>query len=314
MLRAIMLIVMCWAEALHGTLPASDSDFRPQRWPSPAGELAGWTVGDPTAAREQIIVLHGGPGFSHHYTRSLAIAFARSGRLVACYDQRGIGDSSSGPLTMADYLADLAAVRQALGQRPTWLVGHSWGAIVAALAAVEQPQGLAGVILIDPMPATRAAWVAANHHFGRRIESLRAQGMLNAGPTTIANWAALDADDRQVLAIMPAYYADPHHPATRTLGGSSANHHILAATHAALGANWDLSPRLAQLTVPALVIHGREDGFGIAMGQSMHAALPTTTTAPLVLIPDAGHLPWVEQPTDVMAAIEPFMTAHQAPP
>ena len=322
---SLMSSVMLCCPALRAESQSDDridshndgtADGQAQQIAGPAGVLATWTMGSADAP-EAVIVLHGGPGLSHHYTRSLAACFVGERRQAVCYDQRGVGGSDAGPLRLADYLADCAAVRQAVG-RPHWLVGHSWGAIVAALSAVEDQSDCLGVVLINPMPPTRDQWVAANMQFNQRIAELSAQGLVPQGAATIPDWASYSTDQQRVLSIMPVYYADPQHPAARSLGGSTANMSILNATHTLLGDSWDLRPQLQNMPVWTMVMHGRDDGFGLAMGEAMHAALPERVAVPehsanastsgggvpnpLVIIDDAGHLPWVEQP-DVFQVI-----------
>jgi pimeloyl-ACP methyl ester carboxylesterase len=71
---------------------------------------------------------------------------------VTAYDLRGHGTSDVTPAgyTSADMADDLHRLHAALGLGPAFLVGHSFGAVVALHAAVLYPQSVAGLVLSDP--------------------------------------------------------------------------------------------------------------------------------------------------------------------
>lgn len=71
---------------------------------------------------------------------------------VTIYDLRGHGYSSVPPTgyTSADMAADLHRLHRALGLGPAYLVGHSFGAVIALHAALNYPDMVAGGVLSDP--------------------------------------------------------------------------------------------------------------------------------------------------------------------
>ena len=92
-----------------------------------------------------IIALHGGPGFRDYLAPDLE-PLTSSFRVIS-YDQRGSGHSTvvTEPtlLTAPAFVADLDRVRESLGMARVTLLGHPWGAGLAALyavpAAIEMP-------------------------------------------------------------------------------------------------------------------------------------------------------------------------------
>ncbi|WP_322797931.1 alpha/beta hydrolase [Thermoflexus sp.] len=87
-------------------------------------------------------------------------------------DWRGAGDSD--PVeqghTLLQYAADLQAFADAIGLPPFWLVGHSMGGGVALRYALDHPDHLRGLVLVNPLApfGTRTdpqmdAWVRAQH-------------------------------------------------------------------------------------------------------------------------------------------------------
>ena len=60
---------------------------------------------------------------------------------------------------------------------------------------------------------------------------------------------------------------------------------------------------LDSVDVPTLIVHGTEDPIPLASSQAAAAALHAT----LVPIEGAGHVPYVEQPQQLFAAIRAFL-------
>lgn len=111
------------------------------------------TFGHPDSAI--IIVVHGGPGCDYRSMLNCK-ALADDGYFVVFYDQRGSGLSQRQPQesydshTMRD---DLAALIQRYRNRPeqkVFLLGHSWGAMLATSYINEYPDQIAGAVLAEP--------------------------------------------------------------------------------------------------------------------------------------------------------------------
>ena len=70
-----------------------------------------------------------------------------------------------------------------------------------------------------------------------------------------------------------------------------------------LGDDFDLRPALARLEIPALVVHGDDDPIPIATA----AATATALRAPLIILPECGHVPYVEAPDAFVSALDAFL-------
>ena len=101
---------------------------------------------------DTVVVLHGGPGLSSAYLAPDLDLLASDYTLIH-YDQRGSGRSSvftdTTRLRLADHLTDLEALRQHFGLERLVLLGHSWGAGLAALYTQRHPDRVAKLILVD---------------------------------------------------------------------------------------------------------------------------------------------------------------------
>ena len=114
------------------------------------------TFGDPDDP--MIVVIHGGPGGDY---RSLleAQAFADDGFFVVFYDQRGTGLSKREDKNqftdkaiqlMIDDLDALIERYQVGDNQKVFLIGHSWGAMLATAYINQLPDKIDGVILAEP--------------------------------------------------------------------------------------------------------------------------------------------------------------------
>lgn len=111
------------------------------------------TFGNP--ADKMLVILHGGPGSDYRYLLNCK-EFANQGYYVVFYDQRGSGLSKrhdkkeySIQLMIDDLQAVIAHYRISPSQK-IFLLGHSWGAILAAAYINQYPSAIRGVVLGEP--------------------------------------------------------------------------------------------------------------------------------------------------------------------
>lgn len=122
-----------------------------------------------------IVVLHGGPGGDFRSLLS-ASAFATDGFQVVFYDQRGSGLSrredrsqfeGAGALDL--FIGDLDGVINHYAgdqSRQVFLLGHSWGAMLATAYIARNPGRISGAILAEPGGFT---WPQAKEYVERAI-------------------------------------------------------------------------------------------------------------------------------------------------
>jgi lipase len=120
--------------------------------PVAGGELVVGRSGPPVGAGEAtVLAIHGMSG-SHMIYRSVVRELGQRTRAsVLVPDLRGRGRSAHlpGPFGIGTHVADLLAVLDHEGAQRAVLVGHSMGAYVAARMAVEHPERVAAVVLLD---------------------------------------------------------------------------------------------------------------------------------------------------------------------
>src|ERR1700747_2183256 len=97
----------------------------------PGGRV--WWMKSGGSGKTPILTLHGGPGAAHNYL--LPLRALADDRPVIFYDQLGCGLSDAprgeGPYHVSRCVAEVDAVREALGLERVILYGHSWGTMLA---------------------------------------------------------------------------------------------------------------------------------------------------------------------------------------
>ncbi|KAI1167417.1 Alpha/Beta hydrolase protein [Nemania serpens] len=115
-------------------------------------------VGDlENSSSPPLIALHGGPGAAHEYLTSLTDLVGLHGIPVIFYDQAGCGRSTHYREKLGDdsfwtfdlFIAELDHLidHLKLRQRGFYLLGQSWGGMLAGMYAARRPGGLLKLIL-----------------------------------------------------------------------------------------------------------------------------------------------------------------------
>ncbi|WP_343617066.1 proline iminopeptidase-family hydrolase [Novosphingobium sp.] len=147
--------------ALANSSPAISSDVGVQ-WVTLSNGHRVWTqkLGK---GPKKVLLLHGGPGFSHDYMDCFSDFLPQAGYEMYFYDQLGCGKSDrpedTSLWTLPRYLEEVEEVRQALGLDRFILVGHSWGGILGIEYALKYGAHLEGFVL-SSMTASFADFAA----------------------------------------------------------------------------------------------------------------------------------------------------------
>ena len=261
-----------------------------------------------------IVVLHGGPGLDSNYLADDLLPLA-SRRRVVFFDQRGAGRSSlAGGVTAETLVEDLEALRRQLRFDRLTLLGHSWGAGLAALYAMTYPARVERLVLVGAMPA-QARWL--NVFDANLRDRLSASDQARMGEAD-ADWQKASGDVEQIercraywAVLGKAYYAHPEARSPRSRGNLCAppgaalasGRRVNVAVWASLG-DFDWRPRLASVRAPMLLVHGDRDPMPLDAAREWRARVPSSR---LLVVADAGHMPYVEQPDLFFPAVQTFL-------
>ncbi len=249
------------------------------------------------------VVLHGGPGAHHDY---LLPGFDRVAhrRLLIYYDQRGGGRSAVArdvPVGWPEQVEDLEALRALWDIPRLSIAGYSWGALLALLYALEHPDKVASLALVSPAPV----WRGARGELERRLAAR------NAAPEVQMERAAVQAGGlrerspeeyrRKMFELSVAgYFHDWRRASEMTpfrITGRTQQE-----VWESLG-DFDLRPRIPALQLPALVLHGDDDPIPEETARDLAGLL----RGRFVLLPECGHVPYVESPELFARALDDFL-------
>lgn len=250
-----------------------------------------------------VVVLHGGPGAHHDYLLPGFDSLA-PGRELIYYDQRGGGRSPVGrevPVGWREHVADLEALRDAWGLPRLTLAGYSWGGLLALLYALEHPGRVERLALVSPAPA----WRAARDEFERRFEVRTMAPALQAARRELRESGLRERDPAAHAArlfelAVAGYFHDPARATSLT--PFRVTERTRAEVWASLG-EFDLRPALPGLRVPALVLHGDDDPIPADASRELAEGLG----AAFQLVPDCGHVPYVEAPAVFHRVMDAFL-------
>ncbi len=99
----------------------------------------------------KVLLLHGGPGFSHEYLEAMESFLPEAGIEMIYYDQLGCNNSDQPEdpslWTLPRYVEEVEEVRRGLGLEQFVLYGHSWGGMLAIEYALHYQQHLRGLVI-----------------------------------------------------------------------------------------------------------------------------------------------------------------------
>ena len=214
----------------------------------------------------------------------------------------------------------LSRFLQATGATPAVLVGNSMGGLISLMEAHQDPDAVAGVILLDA-----AAPREASTPIDRTVATLFATYMLPfLGEAYLRRRARRLTPEQMVNETLSLVMDDP----TRVAPDVIAAHVAMAkeratmpwATTAFLQATRSMVPFLGRkshylamlkaISAPVLIIVGRKDRLvPLAAAQAMARARPDWE---FVVFDDLGHAPQLEDPRAVYGAIERWLSGTAA--
>lgn len=311
------------------------------------GAMLHFRVRGADKANPYLVILHGGPGFSSHMFYAWGSSLEKSLNVVYL-DQRGSGESARLSVanimdpqpseikgyTFSTLIADIEGVRQSLKLDKWYVLGHSYGGMLGLEYAAAHPGSVLGLIDMDGLVSVPQMQAAILANAAKKFAAATPKD--DADLATVRQLQALPPDNPARmfgafgLAMGPAglYFAGDQKSAFAAFYGqigqalrpySIPPAALIPANEpgAALIVNdhfltRDDTPLLSQITVPTLIIVGKEDG--VITPQSAEAAHTAIKNSQLVEIDHCGHFPFFEQPEKTTAAILAFVHPHAVGP
>jgi pimeloyl-ACP methyl ester carboxylesterase len=240
-----------------------------------------------------LLFVHGFP-LDHSMWAGQIDGLASAYRVIAP-DLRGFGASgvTPGTVTMEQLADDLAALLDALSiKEPIAFCGLSMGGYVAWQFALRQRQRLAKLIVCDTRAVADSPEAAA--------------GRLKMAEKVLAEGAKVAADAMRPKLFGPSTASEQPQIVEATYQVMlRTNPEGIAAALRGMAQRPDVSARLGEIAVPALVICGQHDG--ISPSAEMRGIAEKLPSARFVEIPNVGHMAPLEAPALVNAEITGFV-------
>ena len=242
---------------------------------TPKGTFKVWTKRVGNNPRMKVLLLHGGPGFTHEYFEAFDSFFPGAEIEYYYYDQLGSyysdqpADSSLWDLPR--FVEEVEQVRLALGLTKDnfYLLGQSWGGLLGIEYALKYQANLKGLIVSNMMSSIPAY-----------VEYAEKVLMPAMDPKVLAEVKAIEAkgdytNPRYMELLIPTHYQQhilrmPQDqwpdPVNRAFKHMNPAVYVPMQGPSELGASgklakWDRSADLGQITVPTLVIGATHDSM-----------------------------------------------------
>jgi proline iminopeptidase len=285
---------------------------------TPLGTFRVWTKRVGNNPRIKILLLHGGPGATHEYLEGFDSWLPGAGVEYYFYDQLGSGhsDRPEDPALweVSRFVDEVEQVRRALDLGPDnfYLLGQSWGGILAIEYALAHQDRLKGLVVSNMM-----ASAPAYNAYARDVL------MPNIDPTALAEIRRLDeagayTDPRFEELLMEHHYV--HHvlrlpadqwpePVVRGFAHINMDIYVRMQGPSELGLrgtleDWDRTADLGRIVTPTLVIGAAHDTMDPEHMKWMAGALPDGR---YLHCPDGSHLAMYDDQQTYMAGLVEFL-------
>lgn len=260
-----------------------------------------------------VLVCHpGGPGFSSLYFADLSGLWERFTLILL--NPRGTADSDrprdKRAYEIDDYVDDVEALRAHLGEERLLLLGHSHGGVVAQAYAAKHPARVRKLVLASTLarfaPEQDAAMRAGMEKRSNETWYPGAVAALEAEQA--AEFTSDEQMSELVFKELPLYFARfgaMEAGYLDTLRTETPNADALLLFNREIFNTFDLRPLHAKIKAPTLVITGAEDFIcGPMCADEIAAGI---AGAGKVIVGDAGHMLFVEQPADFHREVADFL-------
>lgn len=263
----------------------------------PATNASGWEIAYETQGERANTPIVLTLGLSHRQQHWGTLPGMLAERLfMVTWDPRNIGASEKRdePYTLRDEVADLAAVLDAAGLEAAVIYGRSRGGMLAQEFALTHPERTRALVLSGTsrrgpgsVPSTAEVDAAMEIRPGTpREEIFAAQNAAMAAP----GWRERDPE-----AFAYCMSIDLEAPPRR----------FAVRRQREAFEQWTSYGRLAEIKCPVLVLCGEDDGM--VPPENSRQLAKEIAGAKLVLVPQCGHLPMLEQPIAVRNAVFDFL-------
>lgn len=239
-----------------------------------------------TGGDRPAVVLSHGIAMDHTMFDQQVAALSSEYRVIT-WDERGHGETAApGPFTYWDSARDVLGLLDRLGLRSAVLGGHSQGGFLSLRAALLEPDRVRGLILIDTQAGLEDPASVESY---QQLHDI----WMDQGPAPVQEIVA-------AIILGPGSWDDWY------VKWAAADRQQFSLAFRALIERDDITPKLSEISCPALVIHGTADAaIPMAKAEALRAGLGGRSS--LTVIEDGAHAANLSHPEAVNAAILNFL-------
>lgn len=235
-----------------------------------------------------ILAIGGWTGSWEMWEGPLSLLSANGWRCIA-FDHRGSGESPVLPelITVQNMVDDIIGVLDQLAIDTCVLAGESAGGAIVQFAAVQYPERIIGLILVDSATTDRAELApsafasACRNNYPAAVAAFVDRCVPEADSEHVRRWGRnllMRADPEQAVRLIEMWQ-DEDVPVFN----------------------------IGNITQPTLIIHGTEDGIvSIESSRELNELIPGSK---LVELSGCGHVPTMTRPREVYEAIINYFPA-----
>ena len=279
------------------------------------GKYKVWTkkVGD---GKIKVLLLHGGPGFSHDYLECFDDFLPKEGMEIYYYDQLGCGNSDvpadTSLWTIPRYVEEVEQVRKGLGLDNFYLLGHSWGSLLAMEYLDKYQSHVKGAVFSN-MTASLKDYVDYTAILKSRLFTERDKAVYDSldrrKEYTSPQYTDLLMNKlySQVLCRIPIdkwpeplmrAFKKPNQTIYVQMQGVD-EFHVTGNFK-----NWDFWDKLQNIKIPALVLGGQYDEMNPESMKKEGRLLPNSRT---YLCPEGSHMAMYDDQQRYFSALTTFL-------
>jgi proline iminopeptidase len=285
---------------------------------TPKGPFKVWTKRVGNNPRIKVLLLHGGPGMTHEYFEALDSYFPAAGIEYYYYDQLGsaYSDQPDEPSLweLPRFVDEVEQVRKALklDKSNFYLLGHSWGGMLALEYALKYQQNLKALIISNMVPsipaysryAQNVLMPAMDQKALAEIKTLEAAGKFDDPryeELLMQNFYVY-----HVLRMPPDQWPDP---LMRALNKINKKIYVPMQGPSELGTsgklvNWDRTADLGKIAVPTLAVGARYDTMEPSQ---MEKIAKSVQKGRYLFCPDGSHFDMYDDQSIYMTGVIQFI-------
>lgn len=257
---------------------------------------------------EPLFIIHGGPGLNHNYFLPHLESLAKKYQLIF-FDQRSSGQSYlnvKANMNFKTFADDIEAIRKEFNYDKINILCHSWGALPATTYLLGYTANVNSIIYCNPIPMNKAFSIQASQNAIektlssdslKRVELMASPGF-QKGEMLIVNQLMMLSFKQLFCDTNKLQLLDPKLP---------ENYLVAALSLAGLMQDmksFDFYPKLKDINIPVLIIHGNCDITPQEADQKLQQSFPNAT---LVNFEHSGHFPFIEENKLFIKTICKFM-------